>query len=253
LVERAADKPQWQQRNPIRLLKQLLFALSNDDFAPYRAARLIPLGDSGGTLPRLLDHLNLEQAESALEAVQRSPALGEYQREPLINAIHLRFPELHLDREIPLYATAASIDSKRAELKKIAEEEIPENRRAIEAARELGDLRENFEYHAARRRHEYLSDRASKIDQDLRRVRPIDSGIVKGDEIVIGSRVRFTSTNGGADQIYTILGPWESDPERDVLSNESELAQKLLGVKLGSRVELPAGSFHIAAIEPWDH
>ncbi|MCG8456087.1 MAG: GreA/GreB family elongation factor [Holophagales bacterium] len=250
LVERAGDRPEWMARNPLRLLQQLLFALSNQDFAPFRAARLVPLAESGGTLPRLLDHLSADQAESALETVKRSPALEDYQREPLINAIHLRLPDLHKERETPLYATSASISAKRAELKELAEKEIPENRQAIESARELGDLRENFEYHAARRRHEYLSARAGKLDQDLRRVRPIDPSTVTGKEIVIGARITFRNA-AGDEAIYTILGPWESDPEQNVLSNESDLAQKLLGTGVGATVELPGGEYEVATIEPW--
>ena len=249
LVERAADKAEWMARNPLRLMQQLLFANTHEDFASYRAARLAPLLESGGTLPRMLDHLTSEQAISALDTVKKSPGLEDYHREPLINAIHLRFPDLHQKKEAALYATEASIKEKRAELKHLAETEIPENREAIESARELGDLRENFEYHAARRRHEYLSDRAGKLDQDLRRVRQIDPSNVDGSEIIIGAKISFHGDDGEAT--YTILGPWESDPENHILSSESDLAKKLLGKKLGDVVELPEGRHDVSKIEPW--
>lgn len=249
LVERAADKPEWMKRNPLRLMQQLLFANTHEDFAPFRAARLAPLLESGGTLPRLLDHLTLEQATSALETVKKSPGLEEYHREPLLNAIQLRFPDLHKSAEQPLYATEGSIREKRAELKNLAEVELPENRVAIESARELGDLRENFEYHAARRRHEYLSDRAGKLDNDLRRVRQIDPSNVDGSEVIIGAIIKFK--NDSAEVSYTLLGPWESNPEENVLSNESDLGKRLLGLKPGAEVELPDGTFNIEAIEPW--
>ena len=198
----------------------------------------------------MLDHLTLDQAISALDTVKRSPGLEDYHREPLINAIHLRFPDLHKSKEAPLYATEASIKQKRRDLKHLAETEIPENREAIESARELGDLRENFEYHAARRRHEYLSDRAGKLDQDLRRVRQIESANVKGDEIIIGATIQFQGQDG--EVAYTILGPWESEPEKHILSNESDLAKRLLGKKLGDKVDLPEGSHEVATIAPWD-
>ncbi|MEM9554781.1 MAG: GreA/GreB family elongation factor [Acidobacteriota bacterium] len=250
LVERAAERPAWLERNPVRLMNQLLFAITADEFAPYRAARLAPLLESGGTLPRLLDHLTEDQASAALDTVKKSPALEDYHRQPLSNAIRLRFPNLDKDTEQPLYATQAQIRAKRAELKQLAEEEIPENRAAIESARELGDLRENFEYHAARRRHEYLSARATNLNEDLSRVRPIDAKNVTGEEIVIGTRVTFDGENG--TQVYTILGPWESDPDQGVLSNESDLAQSLLGKTKGDEVMLPDGAFTVAAIEAWE-
>lgn len=250
LVERAADRPEWLGRNPLRLMKQLLFALDHRDFLPFRASRLVHQVDSGGALPRLLDHLSQDQAVSALETVQKSAALEDYQREPLVNAIQLRFPDLHEEKEAPLYATEASIVAKRTELKRLAEEELPENRKAIESAREMGDLRENFEYHAARKRHELLSALAGKLDEDLRRVRPIDASQVSGAEVVIGARVGFEGDGG--NRTITILGPWESDPENDVLSSESDLAKTLLGSKVGDTVKLPDGSYTVSSIEPWE-
>lgn len=250
LVERSAERPEWMSRNPLRLMQQLLFANTHEDFAPFRAARLAPLLESGGTLPRLLDHLTLDQATSALETVKKSPGLEDYHREPLINAIQLRFPDLHKSKEKPLYATEGSIKTKRAELKHLAEVELPENRVAIESARELGDLRENFEYHAARRRHEYLSDRAGKLESDLRRVRQIEPSNVDGSEIIIGAVIHFKG--GGEDVTYTLLGPWESDPENNVLSNESDLGKRLLGKKPGESVKLPQGDdYTIDTIVPW--
>ncbi|MDA8018398.1 MAG: GreA/GreB family elongation factor [Thermoanaerobaculia bacterium] len=249
LLERAADRAEWMQRNPLRLMRQFLGAMTDDSFASVRAARLVPLTESGGTLPRLLDHLAQDQAEVALETVATSPGLEDYQREPLANAIKLRFPDLHKETEAPLYATHAMIREKRAELKHLAEVEIPENRQAIEEARELGDLRENFEYHAARRRHEQLSDRAGKLEHDLRRVRPIDPTQVSGNEITIGATVTFEKD--GDKRQLTFLGPWESDPERGILSNETDLAQKALGKKNGDSAELPDGEYVVVAIEPW--
>ena len=249
LAERAADRPEWMARNPTRLLQQILFALGSDQFASYRAARLVPMAESGGTLPRILDHLDEDQAPAALLAVERSPGLENYQREPLVNAILLRFPELREDEEQPLYATPERIQAKREELKNLAEVELPQNRKAIEEAREMGDLRENFEYKAARQRHEYLSARATQLQADLDRVRPIDPSQVKGDEVIIGCRVSLESPTGPARTI-TILGPWESEPEKDILSNESDLAKSLLGLKVESNVTIGEDAYTVTGIEP---
>lgn len=249
LLERMADRPEWLRRNPLRTLKQYLWSLTHDDFLPYRAARMVPLADAGGTIPRLLQHLEPEQAEGALETLGKSAAIQDYQRKPLVTSIQLKFPALRREEEAPLYATQEKIDAKRAELKKIAEEEIPVNRKAIETAREMGDLRENFEYHAARARHEQLSARAGKINEELRRVKPIEIGYVKGTEVVIGAKVTLENPQG--DLVYTILGPWDSDPERGVLSNESEIAKGLLGQGLGDTVTIAGLQYKIGKIEPY--
>ncbi len=251
LAERSVDRPDWLKRNPIRLLRQLLSTLADDAFSNYRAARLVPLVDSGGTLPLLLDHLSETQAAEAEVAIAKSPGLEGYQRQPLINAIHLRFPDLRQEDEAPLYATQEKIDAKRAELKHLAEVEIPANRRAIEEARELGDLSENFEYKSARQRHEYLAARAGALDHDLGRARPIDGSRVSGDKIVLGCKVRMV-TDAGNEWTITILGPWESEPEVHVLSNESEIAQRLMGLSVGDTVELAGDFFRVETIVPYD-
>jgi len=250
LVERAADRPEWLGRNPIRLLKQILFALSDYTFASYRAARLVPLAESGGTLPRLIQHLTPTQAEDAAAAVEKTASLESYQRKPLLNAIHLKFPALRQEEETPFYATMAKIEAKRAELKELLESEIPANRKAIEEARELGDLSENFEYKSARQRHEYLAARAAGLNHDLTRARPIDATQVQGGEVVIGCTVNLESPQG--NRRITILGPWESDPEKDVLSSESDIAKLLLGLSEGASVDLAGTSYSVAEIEPFE-
>jgi len=251
LAERAGDNPEWMEKNPARLLQQILFALNSGDFASFRAARLVPLTESGGTIPRILGYLAEDQAVQALAAVKRAPGLESYQREPLVNAILLRFPDLREEEDTALYATPEKIIAKRAELKNLAEVELPANRSAIEEAREMGDLRENFEYKAARQRHEYLSARATQMKQDLDRARPIDPSQVKGNEVVIGCRVRLSSDTT-PERTITILGPWESEPEKDVLSNESEFARNLLGTKLGAPVKAGGETWRVESVEPWE-
>ena len=143
------------------MLQQILASLSRDEFAPYRV-RLLALAESGSTVPRLLTHLTEDQAAQAEDAIQRAAPLEPYQREQLVNAIHLRFQELRKESgPPPIYATAESVEAKRAELHQIMSVDIPANRKAIEEARAMGDLRENFEYKSARQRHEYLNARAA--------------------------------------------------------------------------------------------
>lgn len=251
LVERAADRPEWLARNPSRLLKQMLWSLAQDSFAPFRAARLVPLCESGGTLARLIPHLDLEQAEQAFEAVEKAIGLEDYQRNPLLRAIELKFPSLRKEDVLPLYATSDRITAKKAELKRIAEEEIPANRQAIEEARELGDLRENFEYKSARQRHEYLSARAFNLKNDLERARPIDPSQVSGKEVAIGSTVVLRAADDSERRI-TILGPWNSEPEKDILSNESELAQQLLGLTRGDQADIQGITYQVSDIGPYE-
>ncbi len=188
LAERAADDETLRGRNPLRLAQQILAALASDDFGPFKG-RLRALADSGGTLPRLFAQLTLEQATTALESITRTNALDSFQKEPLKNGLLMRFPALREETGHALYASAESIAAKRLELKRLAEVEIPANRKAIEEARAMGDLRENFEYKSARERHEYLNSRLAALHRDLGRARPIDFENLDLTESRIGARL----------------------------------------------------------------
>jgi transcription elongation GreA/GreB family factor len=235
LSENLSEYPLLEERNPLRLMQQILEAEGYPEFTEFRS-RLQAAISKSDTLPHLISRLAEDQAEAAEQALKRAH-LADYVRDALITAVHLRFPKLRQQEETPLYATAGSIASKREELRALLREEIPANRRAIEEARALGDLSENFEYIAARQRHEYLSARAAALDRDLGRARRIDFSRLDGREVRIGSRVTLKQRAGGVLHLV-ILGPWESEPEAGVISYESETAELLLGTKTGTEIEL---------------
>jgi transcription elongation GreA/GreB family factor len=248
LAERAADDPALRGRNPLRLLQQILAAEVRPELAPYRV-RLRRLAASGGTLPRLLAHLGDDQAEAARQAVERAPGLETHEREALHTALELRFPALRQDtHDDVLYATPAAIADKRAQLERITREELPRNRKAIEEARAMGDLRENFEYKSARQRHEVLSALAASLHRDLGRARPLDLALVDASEVRVGTRVRLRDADGG-ERTLTLLGPWESDPERDVVSYQSDLGRALLGKKPGESARAAGQAVTVVAVD----
>lgn len=249
LAERAREDEALRSRSPLRLLQQLLSALAAPEFGPYRS-RLLALCESGGTVPRLLPHLAPEQAAQAEEAVGRAAGLEAYQREDLVRALQLRFQALRKNEVQPLYALPPSIEAKRAELHQIASSDIPKNRKAIEEARALGDLRENFEYKSARQRHEYLTARATELNEQLNRSRPIDLTVIDGSEVRVGATLVLSGAGGEAKEL-SILGPWESNPEAGIISYESELGRSLLGARAGDPVTLSGTEYTIREIRPY--
>ncbi len=246
LTERAANNDALLGRNPLRWIQQLLVSLSRDELSPYRTRLLVQL-ESGGALPRAMALLSPQQAIQAKESLERAPALESYQRSDLVAALELRFASLRGEEE-PLYALIGSIDTKRAELKKLVEKEIPANRIAIEEARAMGDLRENFEYKSARARHEYLNSRAHELNGQLERSRPLDLTTVDISQVRVGTRLDL-QTAAGETRVVTILGPWESDPEAGIISFESEAAQGLLTKIVGDQADFAGESVRIVAID----
>ncbi len=252
IAERAADDEELRSRKPLALLQQIFTALADRRFGPYKS-RLAPLVDSGGTVPRLLDHLEERQAPKAEDSIHRASALEGYQRDALTNALHLRFPHLRGEDDQAIYSTREAIEAKRKELEHLVRREIPDNRKAIEEARALGDLRENFEYKSARQRHEYLSSRQAKLERELTAARPIDTSGIDTSEVRIGTRVELHDADGEGDtRTITILGPWDSKPEEDVLAYESDLARALLGKKPGEILEAGGTSWEVVDILPYD-
>jgi transcription elongation factor GreA len=162
----------------------------------------------------------------------------------------MRFPELRpaaASEAVP--ALKETVLRLQQDLRDLLERQIPETLKAIQIAKEHGDLRENFEYHAARARQELLSARAAQIQADLARVKVIDPAAIDPARVRVGTRVRIEPEAGGAGRTYTILGPYEADAERGVLSIGSDAAQALLDRAAGETVVLDGERWTIAGIE----
>src|SRR5207245_2448623 len=111
------------------------------------------------------------------------------------------------------------LQKKREEIDHLRKVEIPANNKAIQVAREMGDLSENFEYKSARQRAEYLSARAGKLQSELGNVRVLEPGQIDTSAVRVGTKVALS--NGDVRREVTILGPWESAPEAGADSNAS--------------------------------
>ena len=163
----------------------------------------------------------------------------------------MKFPELRAPAREWLYSTPEAIEARKKELTHLKSVELPANAEAMRVAKEHGDLSENFEYHAARQRHEYLSARIASLADELSRARPLDPTRVDASEVRVGTRVRLKDVDRGAERSVTILGPWDSKPEEFVYSYQSDFAQALLGSRPGDRVTLSGVPTDVLGIEPW--
>jgi transcription elongation factor GreA len=113
----------------------------------------------------------------------------------------------------------------------------------------MGDLRENFEYKAARSRAEFLSARVGELASEISRVRVLDASQLDISVVRVGTKLELS--NGDARREVTILGPWESDPEHGVYSNQSDVAKKLMGHASGDVVSFMGNDYVIESIRKW--
>ena len=164
----------------------------------------------------------------------------------------MKYPSLRAPAANFLYATPEAIEARRDELARLKQVELPANAEAMKAAKEHGDLKENFEYHAARQKHEYLSARIAALADQLSRTRALDPTRIDVAEVRVGTRVLLKKADGGREFSATVLGPWDSRPEENVYSYESEFAMGLLGKRVGETVRSPDGeAAEVVSIAPW--
>lgn len=171
-----------------------------------------------------------------------STAFEELDRRSLMARVVKEFPFLQellvtkTTREQPLIVSRASYDKRRAELDELITKRIPENSKEIGVARSYGDLRENFEFKAAKDLQRVLMRRRAELENLVARATPTDFTDVNTDAVNIGTTVTVTELATGKPTTYHILGAWDSDPARGIISYPAALAQSLLNKKVGDTV-----------------
>lgn len=119
----------------------------------------------------------------------------------------------------------------------------------IEKAKELGDLRENAEYHDAKDELAWLEGRIITVKDKISRAVLIGSG--NSDSVRIGSTIRVAYND--KEKVFTITGSHEADPLSGKISNESPIGMAFIGRRVGEKteVEVPAGTitYTILSIE----
>ena len=136
-----------------------------------------------------------------------------------------------------LMVTQAKYEEKKKQLAHIMDEEVPANSKEIEYALSLGDLRENAEYKAAKEKQEQLNSQVAKLKEDLERAQLFDPNSVSATRVSFGTKVVLRNESEGKQEIYTILGPWESDPNNNIISYLSPFGSAILNKTVGERFE----------------
>jgi len=140
--------------------------------------------------------------------------------------------------------TAEGLKTLEDEMKRLRIEERPAVIKAIEVAREHGDLSENAEYHAARDRQSFIEGRLAELEDMISRADVIDPSTLSGDTVRFGATVKLADEDTDEESTYQIVGSHEADVESGKLSLTSPLARSLIGKTIGDSVEVttPGGS-----------
>lgn len=135
-----------------------------------------------------------------------------------------------------LIVTSRMYEEKKKILQNIVDVEIPANSKEIGFALSLGDLRENAEYKAAKERQSILNTTATKLQDEIERAQPFDPTTVTIARVSFGTIVTLQNNSTTESETYTILGPWESDPEQGVISYMSPFGNAILNHREGENL-----------------
>jgi transcription elongation factor GreA len=152
------------------------------------------------------------------------------------------------------FTIQSSLTAKQKELKHIVDVEIPKNSKEIGAAIEMGDLSENAEYKAGKEKQESLQIQVGKIKDELERARLFSDDDREKGKVSFGTKITLDDLVDTKEEVYTILGPWESDPSSKVISYLSPFGGAFVGHSEGETLEFAINDrqykFSIKSVEP---
>jgi transcription elongation factor GreA len=142
----------------------------------------------------------------------------------------------------PEQITPEGLAALREEIEQLETRGRAEMAERIKAARELGDLKENAEYHIAKDDQAHLETKILRLNQRLRAARVVERSEA-ADVVAFGSKVTVVDEASGRELEFTLVGPTEADLKTGRLSFESPVARALVGARAGDTVsvETPGG------------
>jgi transcription elongation factor GreA len=140
--------------------------------------------------------------------------------------------------EVPI--TLAGKNKIEAELNHLVKVEREEIKIAIAEARELGDLKENAEYHSAKEKQSIIEGRISQLQGIIARSRVIEVSKIKSTKIVFGASVTLHDTEKGIRHTYKVVGDDEAEFKENKISYSSPLGRALIGKEEGDTIIVKA-------------
>lgn len=190
----------------------------------------------------------LPDAQRIQESVKNSTELNDHEKSGYLRILEHHFPTMAEEKTDIVYSTEAALARKQKELEHLLTVEIPANKKEISRAREFGDLSENFEYKAAKEKQDQLFAKVKNIESELMNTRIIDPAHVTTDAVGVGTEVKLQNVADGSFIAYTILGRWDTDLSRNILSNEAPLARHMLGKRVNDTVNINDIEYRIVSI-----
>jgi len=231
-----------------RLLNAIFYAIYYEALK-ISTTRRIPLAEilseDAELIPDLLAEADSETARDLANNLLLNQGFEELTKKSLLARFIKIFPAVQSlleteeeEKGSGLVVSKESYDKAVAEYDDLVTKQIPENSKAIGLARELGDLKENSEYKMAKQDQALLLARRNKLEMDLQGAKISDFSEIGTEAVGIGSVVTLLDENKNKEITYTILGAWDSNPDKQVISYRTPLGKALIGKTPGEEIEL---------------
>ena len=264
LIWLCGEKEDWGDLITPDLLWAILAALEREQHSSTgRGSKLQKaVVDDRELLGEMFKKVDVGLARDAMRRLQVTPLFDELTKRSLLARMVKVYPELESmiagaesqEKAAPLIVSWSSLERRRAEHEEIVKVKIPENTKEIAIARSYGDLSENFEFKAAKQMQSVLMRRKAELEQMLHDARGTSFENPDTSRVSIGTIVRLRNAATNDEETYTILGAWDGDPDRHVISYQTAIGQALLGHEVGETISLNrdegAAQFTIFSIQP---
>lgn len=242
------DRSNWPELATPEILPAILSAIERDQHNELsRSSRLRDLLlDDRDLISDIFAGTDVGLARDMMRRLLLTPVFDDLTKRSLMARVIKLYPELETmatgaqpeEKAETFIVSWSSLRKRQEEYEEIVNKKIPENSKEIGVARSYGDLRENFEFKAAKQMQAVLMRRKSELERMLHQARGTDFSNADTSQASIGTVVTLRDVDSAQEETYTILGAWDGDPERHIISYQTAIGQSLLGKKPGARVTL---------------
>jgi transcription elongation factor GreA len=227
------------------VFRAMLTAMERDQFNEKRSNRLRDfILEDQELLNELTAAADIEVIKDLTRALQLSPVFDDMDKRSLLARLVKAHPAVQslitgdqTKQETTIQVSWESLERRRTEYQELVQKKIPANSKEIAIARSYGDLRENHEYKSAKEMQKILMRRKDELEAQMMRARGMDFSNPKTDAVNIGTVVAATDLATNQQETFTILGAWDSDPDKGIISYLTPIGQALLNRKVGDEVE----------------
>ena len=227
------------------VFRAMLTAMERDQFNEKRSNRLRDfILEDQQLISELTATADIEVIKDLTRALQLSPVFDDMDKRSLLARLVKAHPAVQslitgdqTKQETALLVSWESLERRQTEYRELVDKKIPANSKEIAIARSYGDLRENHEYKAAKEMQKVLLRNKDELEAQFGRARGMSFANAKTDVAGPGTVVTLLDLTNNQVEKFTILGAWDSDPDKGIISYLTPVAMSLVNHKVGEEVE----------------